>query len=48
MASECITRVTKILEITPHPNPEVERLEFAKIDGWSCIVPKGVYKEGDL
>lgn len=43
--SECITRVTKIHKIIPHENADA--LELAKVDGWQCVIPKGVYSEGD-
>lgn len=38
--------VTKIVELVPHPN--ADRLELATVYGWNCVVPKGVYKPGDL
>lgn len=44
--SECITRVTKIGSIEPHTNADA--LEIAHVDGWHCVVPKDVYKKGDL
>ena len=44
--SECITKVEKIKSIEPHPN--ADRLELAKVRGWLCVVPKGVYSVGDL
>lgn len=39
--------LTSILEITPHPNPAVQRLEIATIYGFSVVVGKGSYKIGD-
>jgi RNA ligase (TIGR02306 family) len=44
--SECKTTVEKILKIDVHPN--ADRLELVTCRGWQCVVPKGVYKEGDL
>lgn len=44
--SECITRITKIKKVEPHDNADA--LEIAHVDGWHCVVPKGVYKDGDL
>lgn len=29
------------------PIPKADRLEVAMIGGWRCVVPKGVFKEGD-
>ena len=43
--SKLICEVSKIKNITPHPN--ADRLEIAEVKGWFCIVPKGVYKAGD-
>ena len=44
--SECITRVAKIIKVESHPN--ADRLEMAQVDGWHCVVPKGVYSKNDL
>lgn len=38
--------VRQISEITPHPNADL--LEFARVDGYQSLVPKGKYKAGDL
>lgn len=38
--------VVKINEVLEHPN--ADRLEIVTIWGYSCVVPKGVYKPGDL
>ena len=43
-----LATIQKLHDIQPHPNPEVEKLEVAKIKAWSVVVPKGQYKEGDL
>jgi len=39
---------TSILEITPHPNPTVLRLEIATVYGFQVVVGKGQYKVGDI
>lgn len=39
--------LTKILEILPHPKPEVHSLEVAKVYGFNVIVRKGQYKVDD-
>lgn len=39
--------VCTIDEITPHSNPEVERLELAKVKGWQLCVPKGMHQVGE-
>jgi RNA ligase (TIGR02306 family) len=44
--SECITKIEVITAVEPHAN--ADRLEIAQIKGWHCVVPKGVYKKGDL
>lgn len=44
--SSLIVKVSRISEITPHPN--ADRLEIAKVRGWYCIVGKGEYKVNDL
>jgi RNA ligase (TIGR02306 family) len=44
--SECITKVEVIKSIEPHAN--ADRLEIAEVRGWYCVVPKGIYKAGDL
>ena len=28
--------------------PKADNIEVAHIDGWQCVVKKGVFKEGDL
>ena len=46
--STFLVPVTKVINIRPHPNPKVERLEIAKILGFESIVPKGTYQIGEL
>lgn len=36
------------LTIEPHPDPEVERLEIARVGDYQCVVGKGQYKTGDV
>jgi len=43
-----LASIEKIHSIVPHPNPEVERLECAKIKEWPVVIPNNTYKEGDL
>lgn len=38
---------TKILDIQPHPNPAVLRLEIATVYGFQVVVGKGKFKVGD-
>lgn len=38
--------VVSIEEILDHPN--ADRLSLARVKGWICVIPKGVYKQGDL
>lgn len=47
--SELTTDIVVIEEILPHPNPVVERLEIAKLEGLMLymVVPKGRFKVGD-
>lgn len=35
-----------IHSIQPHPNPEVEKLEVAKIKEWPVVIPKGHFANG--
>jgi RNA ligase (TIGR02306 family) len=41
-----LATVEKILEVYPHPN--ADSLEFAKVLGYQCIVPKGKWSVGDF
>jgi RNA ligase (TIGR02306 family) len=43
-----LATIQKIHSIKQHPNPEVEKLEIAKIMEWPVVVPKGQYREGEL
>lgn len=43
-----LATIEKIHSIQPHPNPEVEKLEVAKILEWPVVVPKGQYRDGEL
>lgn len=45
--SEFKTPLTTIKDITPHPNPEVLRLEIAHVYGFQVVIPKGKYAVGD-
>ncbi len=36
------------IELFPHPNPEVQRLELAKVGQYQFVVGKGIYKNGDI
>jgi RNA ligase (TIGR02306 family) len=36
------------IELIPHPNPEVQRLELAKVGQYQFVVGKGLYKDGDI
>jgi RNA ligase (TIGR02306 family) len=46
--SEFKTCFTKIIEVNPHPNPEVLRLEIATVYGFQVVIPKGRYNVGDF
>ena len=37
--------VVSVDNISPHPN--ADRLEMAQVKGWTCVVPKGEFCEGD-
>ena len=41
-----LVTIQRASEITPIPDSDF--LEAAKIMGWSCVVKKGEFKEGDL
>jgi hypothetical protein len=46
--SEFKVAFTKILEVNPHPNPEVHSLEIATVYGFQVVTRKGTYKPGDF
>ena len=46
MSAPFEVNVEMIEDIQPHPN--ADRVEFAIIKGWTCIVPKGEYIAGDI
>src|SRR5688572_13423941 len=43
-----LATIQRIHSISTHSNPEVERLECAKILEWPVVVKKGEYKENEL
>ena len=43
-----LASIEKIHSIQKHPNPEVEKLEVAKVKEWPIVVPIGQFKEGQL
>ena len=43
-----LASIQKIHNISTHPNPEVERLQVAKVLEWPVVIKKGEYQEGDL
>ena len=43
-----LATIEVIHSITPHPNPEVTKLEVGKIKEWPVAVPKGQYSNGQL
>lgn len=43
-----LATIELIVDIFPHPDPEVERLEIAKVLNFTCVVGKGAFKVGDL
>ena len=43
-----MVEVCRIDNVSPHPDPEVERLELAQIKGWQVVVQKGLRRSGDL
>jgi RNA ligase (TIGR02306 family) len=43
-----ITEVCKIDKVMAHPDPETLKLELVLIKGWTCVVPKGQFKENQL
>lgn len=46
--SEFKVAYTKILEINPHPNPDVHSLQIAKIYGFEVVIRKETLSVGDL
>jgi RNA ligase (TIGR02306 family) len=48
MTTENLATIEVIEDIFPHPDPEVERLEIAKVLNFTCVVGKGSFKKGDL
>lgn len=43
-----LASIQRIIEVLPHPNPEVVNLEVARVLGWKVCVKKGEFKAGDL
>jgi RNA ligase (TIGR02306 family) len=43
-----LASIQKIHSIAPHPDPEVTRLQVAKIFEWPVVVEKDKHREGDL
>lgn len=43
-----LATIEHIVDIFPHPDPEVERLEIAKVLNFTCVVGKGAFQVGDL
>ena len=43
-----LATIERIVDIFPHPDPEVEKLEIAKVLNFTCVVGKGAFKVGDL
>jgi len=43
-----LASIQVIHSIRQHPNPEVNKLEVAKILEWPVVIPKGQFKENDL
>jgi RNA ligase (TIGR02306 family) len=41
-----LASIERIVDIFPHPN--AEKLEFAQVLGYRCIIPKATYHVGDL
>ena len=41
-----LATIEEIVEIFPHPDPTVERLEIAKVLNFTCVVGKGSYQVG--
>lgn len=37
-----------VKEITIEEHPKADRMELAHVDGYTCVVEKGIYKTGDL
>lgn len=45
--AELICEISRIEDLIPHPDPEVERLEMARVKGWYVMVRKGTFQPGD-
>lgn len=46
--STFISEVVQVLDVKPHPKPEVTALELLTIQGWQVVAAKGQFKPGDL
>jgi RNA ligase (TIGR02306 family) len=46
MANWCVTR--EKIQILPHPNPAVERLELGKVGQYQVVVGKGIFQDGTV
>jgi RNA ligase (TIGR02306 family) len=42
-----LATIEQIVDIKPHPDSEVERLEIAQVLGYTCAVAKGQYQPGE-
>lgn len=43
-----LASIQKIHNIAPHPDPEVTRLQVAKIFEWPVVIEKDKHREGEL
>lgn len=42
-----LASVQEVLDVRPHPDPKIERLELATVEGWQVVIAKGEVKKGD-
>ena len=42
------THRVEIVEVHPEPHPNADKLEIVKVYGYTCLIQKGQFKDGDL
>lgn len=44
--SQHYVNVVSVPEVKPHPN--ADKLELVEVEGYTCVIPKGAFKQGDV
>lgn len=44
--SQHYVNVVSVPEVKPHPN--ADKLELVEVEGYTCVIPKGTFKQGDV